>query len=504
MQRVSAVILSICLSGCGLSSVVIKSEAMSYDDVIAETTDKLLLLNILRARDKAPLHFANIPLIHESVQQTASLQAVTSFGAQHGSTSRDNSTAGVNIQMAPSFDIVHLDSKDFVTGISSAIDAKFVKYWLDRGLDRRIVLLLFFSSVEIIETDSKAAQRKRITIMNSPREAIEVIRNRKKALDLPTALRCDTQSDFERYLKLINSLKRFFANLYTERQTLAKGFKLDLITDTKGLQILATLDPAKVKLVYSKNEKDEDIYSLYAMSNEQKAAFCYYQDDPSAGQSASQYTQIGAGATPASDKKSCVQSVVNAPIEDAKQADMVESQIFSPPLAKAGEANPVREVSPYCSIFNAFANEPHGSHDPKLELILNIRSVGEIIQFLGDLLEYQDEVRKHLEENPQLRLRINTPVTFGYCGDNPSPGCDDIFFDVREGSCNSRFTLTYRGTQYSIANFNPRREPDLTCQRDASTRNDHSLEILAVVQQLVALNRSAQDLRLTPFVQVLP
>ena len=76
MYRAWALVLSVCLSGCGLSSSIIKSEAMSYDDTIEDATNKLLVLNILRARDKAPLHFADIPLIHESIQQTASLQAV--------------------------------------------------------------------------------------------------------------------------------------------------------------------------------------------------------------------------------------------------------------------------------------------------------------------------------------------------------------------------------------------------------------------------------------------
>src|ERR1700674_5089367 len=146
MHRFAALGLFILLCGCGLSAPIIKSEAIFYDDVIEDTTNKLLLLNILRARDKAPLHFAHIPLIHESIQQSASLSVTAPFGWVRNSTLRNTGTSGVNVQMAPSFDVVHLNSKEFVTGIASPIDPKFVKYWLDRGLDRRIVLLLFFSS----------------------------------------------------------------------------------------------------------------------------------------------------------------------------------------------------------------------------------------------------------------------------------------------------------------------------------------------------------------------
>ena len=72
----------------------------------------------------------------------------------------------------------HLHSKEFITGITSPIDPKIVKYWLDRGLDRRIVLLLFFSAVEIIETQSAKGPVNTIRIANSPREAVDVIKRR--------------------------------------------------------------------------------------------------------------------------------------------------------------------------------------------------------------------------------------------------------------------------------------------------------------------------------------
>lgn len=35
-------------------------------------------------------------------------------------------------------------------------------------------------------------------------------------------------------------------------------------------------------------------------------------------------------------------------------------------------------------------------------------------------------------------------------------------------------------------------------------RRDHTLEILAVLHQVVGLNKSAADIRATPFVQVVP
>jgi hypothetical protein len=135
-----------------------------------------------------------------------------------------------------------------------------------------------------------------------------------------------------------------------------------------------------------------------------------------------------------------------------------------------------------------------------------MRSVGEIFQFLGDLLHYQDEIQRFLDRNRELNLKINTPVTFGYCADQPAPGCNNIFFRLDEEPCNARFMLRYRDRKYFVANFDPPAEAlqSNKCSPGYVPRRDHTLEVLAVLHQLVGLNKSAADIRATPTVQVLP
>ncbi len=170
------------------------------------------------------------------------------------------------------------------------------------------------------------------------------------------------------------------------------------------------------------------------------------------------------------------------------------------------------DASRYCGIYNRFtgtgpAAVKSGDY-PRLELRLYIRSVGEIFQFLGDLLHYQDEVRKFLDANAQAKHKLNTPVTFGYCGDTPEPGCEDVFLRVDGDPCNARFSLTYRDKDYHVGNFNPpgemQRQGGAACRPDSTPRKDHTLEILSVLHQLVGLHKSATDIRSTPSVNVLP
>jgi hypothetical protein len=492
MHRFLVVVLSITLFGCMVSPEMIKSDTMGFDDAIEDTTNKLLLMNVLRARDNAPLHFSDIPVIRQSMQQSASLGVVNFLGRLANTTQRDNMTLGVTVQKAPNFEVNHLGSKEFNTGIASPIDAKFVKYWLDRGLDRRIVLLLFFSSAEIIETKSEHGPINTIRIMNSPRQAIDVIRKRKLPLSVTPELRCDAQSDFERYLKLLNTLTTFFAHTYRERRLLAKGMTLDTEKDSRSLQGFAALDQTKVQLVI---DKGLSTYSLYALSNEPQVAFCFYENNQTA-------EFISAGPASPSSKRSCFQSTVVITPDDLTRQEIVETPILfrGPAVVKAPSRN--------CEIYNRFTGTEAAKKTdeyPKQQLRLHIRSVEEIFQFLGDLLQYQDEVKYYLDSNRELGLKLNTPVTFGYCGDDPTPGCDDIFIRLDGEPCNARFTLTYRDKQYSVANFSPPGGArNNNCRAESVAQRDHTLEILSVLHQLVGLHKSAIDIRATPFVQVLP
>ncbi len=204
-----------------------------FDDIIEDTTDKLLVLNILRAKDKAPLHFDEIPSIHESVTGSTSVQAVWPFGPLNKSVARNTLTAGANIQLAPSFEIDNLATKDFVTGMSTPIDPKFVKYWLDRGLDRRVVLLLFFSAIDVTVSNSGSGsiQKHTIRIRNSPRDAIDALYASPPAIDTAKTASlgarelnlCKGQTDFQHYLKLINNLTSFTAQSAPQKKAILEG-----------------------------------------------------------------------------------------------------------------------------------------------------------------------------------------------------------------------------------------------------------------------------------------
>jgi len=506
MRATLLLLLAAMLCGCGVSSAIVSSETVSYDDAIEDITDKLLLLNILRAKDKAPLHFDEVPSIHESIQANASLLAAFPFGGQPPAKSmvRNSFSPGLTVQVAPTFEVDHLDTKDFATGIASPIDAKFVKYWLDRGLDRRIVLLLFFSAADItVSEDSTDAAghpqkvSKSIRIRNSPRDALDTLKQQQSLLEqgeVSGALRCDTRSEFQHYLILINSLNSFSARYYNERRVLVDHLSLTS-TSLKDLESLASVDTSKFQWV----RHSDKTYSLYSVDSEPKTALCF------AG------IPITAGTSAGTEQEACSKSVVDVPTDDSSASSNQTIPLMAPAVGKPPTP------SSYCAIFNRFVDAQDavaGAIQAKITIGLQLenRSVGEIIQFLGDLLQYQDELDRYFRSNANAKLNLNTPLTFGYCAD-PAPGaqsqgCADIFFNLRHESCNTRFSVAYRGRRYYVPNYNL--PLDGSCHGAEAAANlspppkDHTLEVLSVVHQLVDLQKSAQDILQTPYVQVLP
>lgn len=509
--------ISVLLCACGVTRPMIKSEAISFDDVIEDTTDKLLVLNILRARDQAPLHFAKIPAINETIQQNSSLSIANIFGIPNGTSHQNNATAQASLQISPSFSVNLVDSKEFVTGMASPIQPKFVKYWLDRGLDSRIILLLFFSSAEI--SGKVEGKNIKIKISNTPRESADDIvkreeknseQNNEPPASCKTQNNCANISQFELYLHLINRFKQFDVELSPPKLNVIGGpfgYKPDDTSDL--LKTIAALESSKFKINFIKGD-----YKYY---------LCQSSGDPQLNFTHINGTKLEIGNKDSSNE--CDSNYVQnkgALINNgnSESSDTVSLQDLQ------NENNEIKENNKkFYLLYREYENElapsandkTNGTNvtiQPKVSInsvTLQIRSVGEMIHYLGDLLYYQNV----LSEQPKTYLSnagLNIPVTLGYCptsgDDRNNEGCSDILFNLSDNAPDqARFKLMYRGVSYAVSNFDALQKPfshDSHTRTDFNTRKDHTLEILAVLRQLVDLNQSATDIRETPFVKVLP
>jgi hypothetical protein len=426
--------------------------------------------------------------------------------------------------MAPSFELDNLATKDFVTGMATPIDPKFVKYWLDRGLDRRVVLLLFFSAIDVTVTEPAqgGTAEHTIRILNSPRDAIDALYTVPPAAGPAKATfaenemdTCRGQSDFQHYLKLINNLTSFTAQAASQKKVILDSISLNNIDDLgRVIAAVSALDSTKTSIKY---DKATNTLSLFGKSA------------PTTALCLSRAQARGGGAE--EEESTCAGAAIgtggSADADDSKTQDVQAFPEFVAP------DDP--RVTDFCTSFGRVIEQLHVPDtneqmltkptDPKPRIRMEIRSVGEIIQFLGDLMAYQEAIQayQHSSSNKTSRLDImalNPILTFGFCGYLANhaldPHCGDYFFNISSTSDSedSRFSVRYRGQTYYVPRYSlpdqwqnaeiaPCSGGEAKPGKDASCI-DHTLEVLAVVNQLTDLQRSAQDVQQTPYVSVLP
>jgi len=151
--------------------------AVHYNTVVADTNNKLLLLNIARSSNGEPLYFTRISAMRsaitlaangsvgtslpESDVTVADTNAVSAVGAA-SSQIVETASRGVNtvspmlggsIQTAPSFDYEILDTQEFANGIQTEIPQSTVATYLELNWPDRLVASLLIQRVELLDED---------------------------------------------------------------------------------------------------------------------------------------------------------------------------------------------------------------------------------------------------------------------------------------------------------------------------------------------------------------
>ncbi len=123
------------------------------------------------------------------------------------------------------------------------------------------------------------------------------------------------------------------------------------------------------------------------------------------------------------------------------------------------------------------------THPTKTGVALTIRSTYEMIQFLGQVLRFQEET-----------VEPNRCVTM----DKDDRRCDTgaVLFQVNAPTGTPVVATRYGDRTYALS--------DRSCNRLFDQPCDYSLQVLAIVELLLNANKAAKDIIATPRVQVVP
>jgi len=146
------------LIGCAmLPKEKMASHSTEYNLVVEKVRNEMLLLNILRASKRHPMHFTSFNVLRGSMTyqfETGGLNIP--FGSIGEGLNGSYSIAPkVSYSTSPNFDLVVWDSQEFINGIMTPVCMETFNYYWEQGWPREMLLHLFVRKIEQKTKDGK-------------------------------------------------------------------------------------------------------------------------------------------------------------------------------------------------------------------------------------------------------------------------------------------------------------------------------------------------------------
>lgn len=181
--RTALAAVALLLSGCAFSPQL-QRVAVDHDEMVAQTEDELMLRNIMRARFRYPLHFTSILEVSGDAQLsvggslgasfpgTSASRSFSAAGALTGSSASDGATSfspGLNggISTRPGFRAAVLANEKFQRGLQQPVRPELIAYYLDAGWRDELLIGLFVERIDIVD----AGRQRLASVYNDPNDA---------------------------------------------------------------------------------------------------------------------------------------------------------------------------------------------------------------------------------------------------------------------------------------------------------------------------------------------
>ncbi len=146
--RIAAIIAaSLCVAACAYSPGLV-DRAVAFNNAVASSTNELLLLNALRARERLPTYYTRVESdsANTTIQPTASL--VVPFGpnsVQKGFSSQFN----LGMAMQSQISMQNLDDQKFMRGVLTPVPVDVLSFYLQQGWPPELVLMTTVSRITV-------------------------------------------------------------------------------------------------------------------------------------------------------------------------------------------------------------------------------------------------------------------------------------------------------------------------------------------------------------------
>jgi hypothetical protein len=445
-----ALLASLAQAGCSLGGPL-AGQAVDYNSAIEQAANTLLVRNILRARDQAPLHFSTVPQIRGSISVGIGQPGLAvPFSAAATALAGGIGATALN---SPSFDVAALDTQEFTRGLLEPLEPQLLKYFWDRGVPRELLLLLFLDSIDLPGGEGRALNDPRCLFV---RPDCPDPRHGRRFLDAMRGGLRDNPPSFDSYTALTPIGPVLSA------------------AQAADPSVLAELADGKIRM----RQVGPGRHQLYRTSEE--VAICGSNSSREAPEAAAP-RMAGAATRAAAAPPRAARGRA-----DRARADRAPA---APSAASAPEASCVTDevvMRPDGTISDGVAGDT-----PRLHL----RSVDDVLRYLGALQAVQDQRAEEGTEPACLDIRLQPLGMAGPGGDRAA-----CLFDLRRAGrplppVSPAFRLAHRGEDYVVpGNLEP--------SADSLRRGDYTLRVLALLTQLINIKKASNSLPTTRAVQL--
>jgi hypothetical protein len=461
-------------SGCAFKGDV-QRMGVDFNSTVANTANELTLLNVLRAKDYHPLHFTSFSAVRGKIQVTggatlggtiqgAARKVSESLAGEEATVGREVArgvetiTPGLSAELAtgPDFDVAVYDTQEFYQGITSSVPTETVAHLLYQGwpsdlLSYLLVQRVNFRTAEDIEDHAidPATNKKRILVPKGTLvQWIETAPHDEKGSALfENFIRCYEMSPVLEGGKptTLVPVSRL-AQLKLEDLKLLDGKTLDL---SQAVSASAAED---AKALVQRPEDAEDRLRIFPVSEN--------------------------GGLPCRDPKVLPGFVIQTrpgPTPDGERKAGGEEHSVPVTTATLG-LEPNSDVN---RMLRAAGRPPLTSTTVNVEFVF--RSVEGAFQFLGDYIRTADDIADGRSKSVLYRVDANDEHKQGR-----------TLFELAEGRSGGKVLVGARhlGRNYFVV-------------ADAAETHKPTMQVLALLQQLVNLQKKSTDKPTTQSVRLL-
>ncbi len=466
-KLVWVLILGTALSGC-VTGRPLREIAMDSNRLVERTANEQTMLNILRARDRMPTHFTSFKELRGeiSISGTAgvggaindnTLSIADKVFQNAASNTADETTTTVGkavenftpsfsatVSAKPSFDLAVYDTQEFQRGILEPIKPGVIEYFLKQGWPENFLTALFVSRVDVTfsRTDDVKPNKKseyytvgKFSLKNHPTEKNEY---KQSFQDFLIQSRMEPSSSSSDDVKLFK-INEFSDNLKLSELAILDGEKFDIAIDGKN-----------AGYVVRKGAKAKTI--TFDINNE---FYC----EP--------YRKT---VNPEFDTSSCGAFLLEPSEEKG-------TQIVYRKLGAADNCDDVETANPACANPMKIERRQHQYVPTTIKVTTDteLRSVDSIIYFLGQYVRYGNCDAKEAASVGSYLLPNEADNALGA----------KIMCIEEGGAKGALLTVRHRGLTYSLPN---------PTKKDMHNPDHRGSQAIALVQQLVNLNKSADSL----------